>query len=111
MTAPYTPIVTLKRLFPFLAIVGIGCGNGSNAATDLLCGHCTTDADCGGNPCFLDATGKHFCGAPCEVGCPSAFSCLPVQSTSMGVVKTCFPTSLSCAGLAPGGGGSCATGA
>jgi hypothetical protein len=97
-------LVTVRQLLPFLALVGIGCGSGPS--TDLLCGRCTTDADCGGNPCFADVTGEHFCGAPCDVGCPSAFACEPVQSTSMGVVKTCFPKSLSCAGFKPGGGGS-----
>jgi hypothetical protein len=100
--------VTFKPVLPFLAIVAIGCGSGPS--TDLLCGRCKTDADCGGNPCFVDVTGSHFCGAPCDVGCPSAFSCQPVQSTSMGVVKTCFPTSLACAGLGHGGGGGGGTG-
>ena len=94
--------MSLRSLFTILALGAIGCGNGP--ATNLLCGHCVTDADCNGNPCFADVTGSRFCGAPCEAGCPSAFSCSPVGSTSMGVIKSCFPKSLSCAGLGPGTG-------
>jgi hypothetical protein len=97
----HTLLVRMRHLLTALVIVVAGCG--SDAATNLLCGSCNTDADCGGNPCFTDVSGKHFCGAPCEAGCPSAFTCSPVHSTSKGVVNTCFPKSMSCNGLGPSG--------
>jgi hypothetical protein len=80
----------------WLAIVSLllaGCT--TEPTSDALCDACATDADCGGNPCFVDATGGHFCGAPCD-SCPMYFSCQPVQSTSHGVVQTCFPQNNSC---------------
>jgi hypothetical protein len=91
----------------FLALVG--CGS-SHPATNYLCRACNTDADCGGNICFADASGGTFCGAPCAA-CPEGFDCQPLQGSDGVVSQTCFPQSESCAtapddfGAGGGGGG------
>jgi len=95
-----------------LVVVAAGCGS-PTAATNFLCRSCTSDADCGGNPCFTDGTGGTFCGAPCGA-CPEGFDCQPLAGTSGTVVKTCFPVGASCAaalgGADMGAGGAGGTG-
>ena len=83
----------MNRLAP-LALMLAACST-SNQATNLLCNACHTDADCGGNPCFQDASGNRFCGAPCD-SCPVGFSCQPLAGTSANA-NTCFPDNNSCA--------------
>jgi hypothetical protein len=81
-----------------------GCGS-TPAATNLLCTACTSDSQCGGNPCYADVTGHRFCGRPCDGGCPNGYSCLPLEGTGGQVVKTCFPSGQSCATAPPPGNG------
>ncbi|HEX6838165.1 MAG TPA: metallophosphoesterase, partial [Polyangia bacterium] len=76
-------------------VVVTGCGS-PTAATNFLCRSCTTNADCGGNPCFTDGTGSQFCGAPCGA-CPDGFDCQALAGSDGVVVKTCFPVNTSCA--------------
>ncbi len=79
--------------FGLLALVlVIGCGG--QTATSSLCAVCNNDSQCGGNPCFTDATGGQFCGSSCDA-CPAGFSCHPVAGTS-GTAQSCFPDSLEC---------------
>ena len=72
-----------------------------DGATGLLCMACTDDSQCGGNPCFQDATGARFCGAPCS-SCPVGFSCHPIAGTSGTAIDSCFPDSNTCTGSGPG---------
>ncbi len=84
---------TLKALVVALTFV-LGCG-AQQQADGLLCHSCTSDSQCGGNPCFQDSTGARFCGAPCS-SCPASYSCHPLQGTSS-VVNSCFPNNKICA--------------
>jgi cardiolipin synthase A/B len=77
-------VVTLGLLTALAA-----CHSGARGGA-LLCTACTNDGQCGGNPCFVDKTGGHFCGSPCS-SCPSDFACQPVQGTGGQVAQTCFP--------------------
>jgi hypothetical protein len=86
-----------RALLTFVLLAG-SCSSAPTAS--LLCAACISDADCGGNPCYQDLSGGHFCGAPCG-GCPDGFSCQPVSSTSGKVVQTCFPADARCAGKQP----------
>jgi hypothetical protein len=89
-----------------------GCGSAS-PATNFICNACTSDADCAGNPCFTDASGGHFCGAPCGA-CPEGFNCQALAGSDGKVVQTCFPINSSCANTAVnhdmGAGGTGGTG-
>jgi hypothetical protein len=71
-----------------------GCGS-SSRTLNALCDQCLSDADCGGNPCFQDQSGKRFCGRPCAGGCPTGFSCQTVGGTG-GAAQSCFPDSQMC---------------
>jgi hypothetical protein len=82
----------------FLSVVLLAGCTSENRVPGLLCTTCTDDSQCGGNPCFLDASGARFCGSACD-NCPSGFSCHPVAGTS-GTADSCFPDSLAC----PAGG-------
>src|SRR5437763_14113411 len=92
-----------------LAAAVAGCGS-STPATNFLCNACNSNADCGGNICFADASGGHFCGAPCGA-CPSGFDCQALAGSDGKVAQTCFPQSESCAAalgqldMSVGGGG------
>src|SRR3954466_12004103 len=99
------------RLYLWTLVLVAGCGS-DVPATNSLCRTCPTNADCAGNICFADASGGHFCGAPCEA-CPEGFDCQPLAGSDGTVVKTCFPMNASCAttpvnqdmGTGGGGGG------
>jgi hypothetical protein len=103
------------RNLTFLLLVA-GCGSSAGPTTQALCVACTTDNDCGGNPCFVDQSGGHFCGGPCDSGCPAGFACLNLPGSTGKVWQTCFPQNGSCAQTPvphggedlsmPGGGGS-----
>ncbi len=80
-------------------VLAAGCGS-SSAVTNLLCTACTSDAECGGNPCFADVSSQRYCGRPCDA-CPAGFSCEPVTGTAGQVMKTCFPTNEACATTMP----------
>src|SRR4051812_33495914 len=86
-------------LLAFVAVAG--CASSAAPAIDLLCRACTSDAQCGGNPCYADVSGHRYCGRPCDDGCPSGYSCAPLAGTAGQVVKTCFPDSLACASAPP----------
>jgi hypothetical protein len=111
----------MTRFLVWTLLFAAGCGT-ATPATNYLCRACSTDADCAGNPCFTDASGGHFCGAPCAA-CPEGFDCQPLAGSDGTVVKTCFPVNSSCAttpvnedmgaggtGGTGGGGGGGATG-
>jgi len=80
----------------YLAVLASGCQVAPAASDAVLCQACFSDANCSGNPCFTDVTGSRFCGRPCGGGCPSGYSCQPVQGTGGQVVESCFPDSESC---------------
>jgi hypothetical protein len=91
----------MHRWLLLLVPAVVGCG--SSPATNALCAACLSDADCGGNPCFADRSGRRYCGRPCDSGCPAGFFCAPVTGTSSGVVQTCFPTGELCSpSIGPG---------
>jgi hypothetical protein len=87
------------RCLPLVLLLA-ACG--SSATTDALCAFCENDSQCGGNPCFQDVTGQHFCGHPCD-SCPAGYTCQTVAGTS-GLQRTCFPDSEACSAVAPPGG-------
>ncbi|HZS40797.1 MAG TPA: metallophosphoesterase [Polyangia bacterium] len=81
----------------FAAVILAGCGGaGSGRAVNVLCAFCTDDSQCGGNPCFEDASGGRFCGRPCDDGCPQDFSCIGIAGTGGAAVQSCFPNNQSC---------------
>jgi hypothetical protein len=80
---------------------GAGCGSGRSVG--LLCRSCSTDSECGGNPCFADITGSRFCGAPCSK-CPAGYSCQHVEGSGHQVVDSCFPVTEACVAPPPGPG-------
>jgi hypothetical protein len=87
----------MMRLRPFalaIALAAAAC-SGKAPALNALCAYCQSDGDCGGNPCFQDTSGEHFCGHPCG-SCPAGFSCQPVTGSNGKVVSSCFPDSESC---------------
>jgi hypothetical protein len=88
--------MTFTRTLILASVVVIFGGCGDNKAQNLLCAFCNDDSQCGGNPCFQDTSGEHFCGAPCGGGCPTGFSCQPLTGTNGTVVMTCFPDNESC---------------
>jgi len=77
-----------------IALLSTACS--ANRASNLLCDACTSDADCGGNPCFQDISGMHYCGAPCDA-CPAGFSCQGAAGSAGQAAYTCFPDNNSCA--------------
>lgn len=90
-------------------LAAAGCGDNTPGATNYLCRACTTDADCAGNPCFADASGNTYCGAPCAA-CPEGFDCQNLAGSDGVVRPTCFPQNETCAQemldmSASGGGG------
>ena len=85
----------ISLIVAVLAAAAAGCGSPA-PATNFLCRACTTNADCGGNPCFADGTDATFCGAPCGA-CPDGFDCQALPGSDGKVVKTCFPMGESCA--------------
>jgi hypothetical protein len=66
----------------------VGCG--SSATDQAFCAFCADDSQCGGNPCYADASGMKFCGAPCS-RCPLGSSCQNVTGTSGKSAQTCVP--------------------
>ncbi|HZS37057.1 MAG TPA: metallophosphoesterase [Polyangia bacterium] len=95
----------MRILFIATLLAAAGCGSSDGRATNLLCAYCTDDSQCGGNPCFEDASGFRFCGRTCEGGCPSGFSCIGLMGTGPGVVETCFPDNEACqSSIVPDGG-------
>jgi hypothetical protein len=78
-----------------IALFAAGCG-GDGRATNLLCDFCTDDSQCGGNPCFADASGGKYCGRSCSGGCPTGFSCLGITGTAGATVESCFPNNQLC---------------
>jgi hypothetical protein len=96
----------MMRTLVLATLLAAGCGSSDGRATNLLCAFCTDDSQCGGNPCYEDASGYRFCGRTCEGGCPQGFSCIGLIGTSPGVVQTCFPDNEACQNtLIPDGGG------
>lgn len=91
----------MRRLLITLFLVAAGCGGSDGRATNVLCSYCTDDSQCGGNPCFQDASGGRFCGHSCEGGCSTGFSCIGLAGTGAGVVSTCFPDNESCLATQP----------
>ncbi|MGZ3443283.1 MAG: metallophosphoesterase family protein, partial [Polyangia bacterium] len=88
--------MTFTRTLLLASIAAFVGGCGDNKAPNLLCAFCNDDSQCGGNPCFQDTSGEHFCGSPCGNGCPTGFSCQPLTGTNGAVVMTCFPDNESC---------------
>src|SRR5260370_12729405 len=78
------------------ALLAAGCGSTSGRATNVLCDYCSDDAQCGGNPCYQDASGGRFCGRHCDDGCPQGFSCIGIAGTAGATLQSCFPNTQSC---------------
>jgi hypothetical protein len=77
-----------------------GCG--SKATDQAFCAFCADDSQCGGNPCYADASGIRFCGSPCG-HCPVGSSCQTVGNTAGNAVGTCVPDNGCMATKADGG--------
>src|SRR5689334_11324399 len=70
------------RWILFAVLVG-GCTT-TNPTASFLGQACTSNSQCGGNPCYHaqnDSADASFCGAPCG-SCPSGYSCQTVAPLS-----------------------------
>jgi hypothetical protein len=89
-------LVQLALCFLMIA----GCG--SKATDQAFCAFCADDSQCGGNPCYADASGIRCCGSPCG-SCPAKSSCQTVGNTGGNAIGTCVPDN-GCIALKADGG-------
>jgi hypothetical protein len=72
------------------------------AASELMCGECQADADCGGvgNRCVRTGSTARFCAPACttDSGCGEGYGCSPVASSSSRTIydRVCVPRDGSC---------------